>query len=162
MKIYLDSCILVAYFSNIDREKEKREQVMNVFQLFQNSNDVEIFISHWTISEMMNVMLSSMKLDNSHVLKCESELLNKKRIENVKINIIDVNGKDKKYDFQEFMYEIRENILKYHSGVGDIIHSVIMKKNDLDIILTFDEKPDFKKIEGLTVVHPREVFLENE
>jgi predicted nucleic acid-binding protein len=43
--------------------------------------------------------------------------------------------------------------------VGDIIHSVIMKNNGLEVILTFDEKSDFKQIPGLTVLHPKDVRL---
>lgn len=50
-------------------------------------------------------------------------------------------------------------ILAYHSGVGDIIHSVIMKNNRVAEILTFDEKDDFKKIPDLTVLHPRDIKL---
>ena len=51
-------------------------------------------------------------------------------------------------------------ILAYHSGVGDVIHTVIMKNNGIDSILTFDEKEDFKSIPALTVLHPRDVKLD--
>src|SRR5277367_5396143 len=54
---------------------------------------------------------------------------------------------------------VKQSILKYHSGVGDIIHSVIMKNNGVTEILTFDEKDDFAKIVGLTALHPRDVQL---
>ena len=58
-----------------------------------------------------------------------------------------------------FFYHVREGILRYHSGVGDVIHSVIMKNNGVSTILTFDEKDDFKKIPDLTVLHPKDVKL---
>ena len=61
------------------------------------------------------------------------------------------------YDFREFFFHVRRGILAYHSGVGDVIHSVIMKNNGVSDILTFDEKDDFKKIPGLRVIHPRDV-----
>ena len=52
----------------------------------------------------------------------------------------------KDYDFAEFFYHVRQSILKYHSGVGDVIHSVIMKNNrPITEILTFDEKDDFEQ-----------------
>ncbi|MGH7989184.1 MAG: hypothetical protein ACREDS_03175, partial [Limisphaerales bacterium] len=54
----------------------------------------------------------------------------------------------------------RQAILKYHSGVGDIIHSVIMKNNRIENILTFDEKKDFTQIPGLTVFHPKDIKIE--
>jgi predicted nucleic acid-binding protein len=55
---------------------------------------------------------------------------------------------------------VRQGILKYHSGVGDIIHSVIMKNNGIKTILTFDEKDDFKQIPDLTVIHPKDIKIE--
>jgi predicted nucleic acid-binding protein len=64
------------------------------------------------------------------------------------------------YDFAEFFYHVKQGILKYHSGVGDVIHSIIMKSNDITNILTFDEKDDFKKIPGLTVLHPKDIKFE--
>jgi predicted nucleic acid-binding protein len=60
----------------------------------------------------------------------------------------------------EFFYHIRQGILSYHSGVGDIIHSVIMKNNKVSDILTFDEKDDFKSILDLIVLHPKDVKVE--
>ena len=74
---------------------------------------------------------------------------------NLKLHFKDVSP-DKNYDFDRFFYDVREGILQYHSGVGDVIHSVIMKNNGVDFILTFDEKDDFKQIPGLTVFHPKD------
>jgi predicted nucleic acid-binding protein len=54
---------------------------------------------------------------------------------------------------------VKQSILKYHSGVGDVIHSVIMKNNGITEILTFDEKDDFKQIPGLTVFHPKDIKI---
>lgn len=66
---------------------------------------------------------------------------------------------EKDYDFAEFFYSVRQGILRYHSGVGDVIHSVIMKNNEITNILAFDEKSDFKQIPDLTVMHPRDVRI---
>ncbi|MGA3213034.1 MAG: hypothetical protein ABSD20_17150 [Terriglobales bacterium] len=66
---------------------------------------------------------------------------------------------DAEYDFDEFFFHVKQAILSYHSGVGDVIHSVIMKNNGIETILTFDEKDDFKQIPGLTVLHPKDVKL---
>jgi predicted nucleic acid-binding protein len=49
--------------------------------------------------------------------------------------------------------------LKYHSGVGGTIHSVIMKDNGITDILIFDEKDDFKQIPGLPVLHPKDIKI---
>jgi len=160
-QIYLDSCILIAFFSKHKEEKNKKKEIKRVFNIFNDLNDIQLVISRWTIAEMMNIMISRHQQKNEFVLGCESELLNTKRIDGMKIKIVDVEGNKQSYDAQEFIYSIRENILKYHSGVGDIMHSVIMKNNELDTILTFDEKDDFKKIEGLIVLHPRDIKVEN-
>src|SRR5260370_532950 len=78
----------------------------------------------------------------------------------VKTEMIEVSaGKD--YDFREFFYHVKQGILKYHSGVGDVIHSVIMKNNGISQILTFDEKDDFKQIPDLTVLHPRDIKIQD-
>ena len=39
------------------------------------------------------------------------------------------------------------------------MHSIIMKNNGIEQILTFDEKDDFKKIPGFTVLHPKDIKL---
>jgi predicted nucleic acid-binding protein len=41
-----------------------------------------------------------------------------------------------------------------------IIHSVIMKNNRIETILTFDEKDDFKQIPGFTVLHPKDIKIQ--
>ena len=160
-QIYLDSCILIAYFSKHKEEKEKKKEVNRIFDIFKKLNDIKLVVSAWTIAEMMNIMISRHKQKNDFVLSCESELYNTKRIDDMKIKIVLIQGSKKDYDAEEFIYGIRENILKYHSGVGDIMHSVIMKNNGLKTILTFDAKEDFKKIEGLTVLHPKNITLED-
>jgi predicted nucleic acid-binding protein len=155
-KIYLDSCILIAYFSNNKEEKENKKEVRRILKIFEELN-AEFYISNWTISEMMNILLSRHKMKNEKVLQFESELLNKSRLGNLKVKILDIEGYKRKYDLKEFLYDIRKNILKYHSGVGDTIHSVIMSNNKIHKIVTFDEKKDFKNIAGLIVLHPRNI-----
>lgn len=58
-----------------------------------------------------------------------------------------------------FFHHVRQGILEYHSGVGDVIHSVIMKNNGIAHLLTFDEKNDFTQMAGLIVLHPRDIKL---
>ncbi|MBU2615618.1 MAG: PIN domain-containing protein [Nanoarchaeota archaeon] len=158
MKIYLDSCILISYFSKHKEERKNKKIINKTIKLMEKIEDLEIFISSWGIAEMMNVMLSRQKQKNAFVLKCESMLLGKKRIGNLKLKVLEIGGNNKNYDFGEFFYDIREIILKYHPGVGDTIHSVIMKNNDINHILTFNES-DFEDIEGITVLNPNGVKL---
>jgi predicted nucleic acid-binding protein len=113
----------------------------------------------WAITEMVNILVSQKKIERGEVAEIESQLASERRLMGLKIDFLDVSPQ-KDYDFAEFFYHVRQGILSYHSGVGDIIHSVIMKNNDVAHILTFDEKDDFKRIPNLTVLHPKDVKLD--
>lgn len=97
-------------------------------------------------------------MDRAEVAEKESQLVNERRLKGLRIYFVDVSPQ-KDYDFAEFFYHVRQGILKFHSGVGDVIHSVIMKNNGIENILTFDEKDDFKQIPGLTVLHPKDIKI---
>ncbi len=157
-RIYLDSNILIAHYSADRAEEAKKLLLDNALASFDQLKDVQLCTSVWAITEMVNILVSNKKLDRGEVAEIESQLVSERRLKNLKIQIIEVSP-DKGYDFIEFFYHLRQGILKYHSGVGDIIHSVIMKNNGITDILTFDEKNDFKQIPGLTVLHPRDIKI---
>lgn len=112
----------------------------------------------WAVTEMVNILVSAKKMDRGEVAQIESALVSEKRLGKMKIKFLEVSPQ-KDYDFSEFFYHVRSGVLQYHSGVGDVIHSVIMKNNDVSDILTFDEKDDFKQIPDLTVLHPKDIRL---
>jgi len=159
-RIYLDSNILIAYYAKDKQELEKKKMVKRALNIFANSPNVKLCTSMWAISEMVNILVSNKKMRPATAAGIENNLINERRLQNVKIELIGVSL-IKDYDFQEFFYHIRQGILKYHSGVGDIIHSVIMKNNQIKHILTFDDKNDFKQIPNLTVIHPKIAKIEN-
>src|SRR5258708_37487789 len=155
-RVYLDSNILIAHYSVDKGEHENREMVENVFRIFADLGDVELCTSMWAITEMVNILISRKKVSRGEVAEIESQLTSERRLNSAKVRFVEVSPR-KDYDFVEFFYHVRQGILSYHSGVGDVIHSVIMKNNDIGTILTFDEKDDLKKIPRLTVLHPRDV-----
>jgi len=157
-RIYLDSNVLIAYYSTDKAEEAKKKAVQDALAVFADLKDVQLCVSIWGITEMVNILVSCKKLDRGIVAEVESQLVNEKRLSGLKIQIVDVSPK-KDYDFAEFFYHVKQGILTYHSGVGDIIHSVIMKNNGISQILTFDEKDDFKQIPDLTVLHPRDIKI---
>lgn len=157
--IYLDSNILIAYYSEAESEKAKKTVVLETLEVFSKVKTVQLCTSMWSISEMVNVLVSQHGIKSSDVAEIESNFTNIGRLSDIKVKFIEVST-DENYDFKEFFYNVRQGILKYHSGVGDTIHSVIMKNNHIQNILTFDEKDDFKKIPDLTVLHPRIVKIE--
>ncbi len=158
-RIYLDSNILISHYSQDKAEDAKRLMVGNALSVFAELRDVQLCTSMWAITEMVNILVSQKKIDRGQVAEIESQLASERRLMDLKIHFLDVSPR-KDYDFMEFFYHVRQGILRYHSGVGDIIHSVIMKNNGIADILTFDEKDDFKRIPDLTVLHPRDVKLD--
>jgi predicted nucleic acid-binding protein len=160
-RLYLDSCILIAYFSTVARESSKKELVKTCLKIFSNLADFQLCTSHWTLTETVNILISSHKMDEGVVAGIESDFINKRRLGSLKVEILSMSP-DKTYDFQELCYEVRLKIIKHHSGVGDTLHTVIMANNQVDKILTFDEKEDFKQIPGLQVFHPKNIASELE
>jgi len=158
-QIYLDSNILIAYYSLDKAEETKKKMVENALTVFAELKDVQLCTSMWAVTEMVNVLVSHKKLDRGDVAEIESQLVSERRLQKLKIHFAEVSPQ-KNYDFLEFFYHVRQGILKYHSGVGDVIHSVIMKNNGISDILTFDEKDDFKRIPDLTVLHPKDIKIE--
>lgn len=155
-RIYLDSNILIAYYSVDKAEDSKKKLVRDALNTFSKLIDIQLCTSMWAVTETFNILVSRMKMDRGVVAEIESQLVNVKRLENQKIGFVNMSP-TKDYDYDEFFYDVRQGILKYHSGVGDIIHSIIMKNNGIENILTFDEKDDFKQIPGLTVFHPKDI-----
>ena len=158
-RIYVDSNVLIAYYSLDKAEESKKKMVEDALFVFAQFKDIQLCTSMWTVTEMVNILVSRKKMDRGTVAEMESQLVSEKRLKDIKIQIIEVRPR-KDYDFAEFFYHVKQGILKYHSGVGDIIHTIIMKNNGIADILTFDEKDDFKQIPDLTVLHPRDIRIE--
>ena len=157
-RIYLDSNVLIAHYSADKAEESKKKMVENAFAVFAELKDVQLCTSMWAATEMVNILVSSKKIDRGIVAEIESQLVSERRLANLRLHFVEVSPQ-KDYDFAEFFYHVKQGILKYHSGVGDVIHSVIMKNNGITDILTFDEKNDFKQIPDLTVLHPKDIKL---
>jgi predicted nucleic acid-binding protein len=152
--IYLDSNILIAYYAPDRQEAQKKRMVYRALDVFAKARDVYLCTSVWAVTETVNTLIAKKRMPASGVAEIEQRLF----IESfgrMRLHFLEVSP-DKNYDFAQFFSDVREGILRYHPGVGDVIHSVIMKNNGVDFILTFDEKDDFKQIPGLTVFHPKD------
>lgn len=154
--IYLDSNILIAHYSTDKAEESKKKTVENALAVFADLKDIQLCTSMWAVTEMVNILVSHKKIDRGVVAEIEGQLVSERRLKQLRVRFVDVSPQ-KDYDFAEFFYHVKQGILKYHSGVGDVIHSVIMKNNGIGNILTFDEKDDFKQIPDLTVLHPKDI-----
>lgn len=132
--------------------------VEDALAVFAELKDIQLCTSMWAVTEMVNILVSSKKMDRALVALIEGQLVNERRLQGLRVHLVDVSPR-KDYDFPEFFYHVREGVLQHHSGIADVIHSVIMNNNGITNILTFDEKDDFKKIPGLTVMHPRDITI---
>jgi predicted nucleic acid-binding protein len=157
-RIYLDSNVLIAHFSLSKSEEGKTKVVEEALKAIAQLQDVQLCTSMWALAETINILVSRHGMERGHAAEIESQFVNQKRLGSLKLCFVDVSPK-KDYDFMEFFYDVRQGVLHFHSGVGDIIHSVIMKNNGIEAILTFDEKDDFKQIPGLTAIHPKDVKI---
>jgi predicted nucleic acid-binding protein len=158
-RIYLDSNVLIAHYSADKAEESKKKMVEGALAVFAELKDIQLCTSMWAITEMVNILVSGKKIDRGIVAEIESQLISERRLKSLRVHLVDVSPQ-RDYDFAEFFYHVKQGILKYHSGVGDVIHSVIMKNNGIGDILTFDEKDDFKQIPDLTVLHPKDIKIE--
>jgi predicted nucleic acid-binding protein len=155
--IYLDSNVLIAYYSGHRTEQTKNQLVHTALAVFAKAKDVWLCTSVWAVTEMVNILISSKRIAPDRVTEIERRL-SIESFGDLRVKILEVSP-DAKYSFADFFGDVRSGILSYHSGVGDVIHSVIMKNHGIDYTLTFDEKDDFKQIPGLTVFNPKDIKL---
>lgn len=145
--IYLDSCIFVASFL---KEEIKLEKIQKFFKDLRNTQ-TKFVTSDWTLTEIVKVLIKDKQIPSKRVADYIQELKRVKRIEGLKFQWIEVNNKQN-YDFSEFFYEVQKLQLQYKGSLGDAIHGVIMKNNNIKTILTTD--PEFDGMKGLIVINP--------
>ena len=100
-RIYLDSNVLIAYYSADKAEEPKKKAVEEAFAVFADLKDVQLCTSMWAVTEMVNILVSRKNLDRGVVAEIESQLVSEKRLKGLKIQVIEVSPK-RDYDFAEF------------------------------------------------------------
>jgi len=112
-RIYLDSNVLIAYYCSDKAEESKRKMVIDALAVFPQFRDTHLCTSMWAVTEMVNILVSSKKMDRGTVAEIESQLVSEKRLQGLKIQIIEVSPR-KDYDFAEFFFHVKQGILMYH------------------------------------------------
>jgi predicted nucleic acid-binding protein len=100
-RIYLDSNILISYYSTDKAEETKNKLVSEALTVFAQLKDLQLCSSIWAITEMVNILVSQKKMPLGAVAEIESQLTSERRLKNLKIQLIEVSP-DKDYDFAEF------------------------------------------------------------
>jgi predicted nucleic acid-binding protein len=155
-RIYIDACILIAIFSSHKEEREKKKLVLKCFNLLKDFQNLQLFTSSWAIAEMLNVFICRHKMRPGKVREIEEQIMHTERIHNLKIYLIDASPLPN-YSVREFLYHVHKAILSYHPGLGDAMHWVIMKNNQIKKILTLDTK-GFAMMPGLEVIEPIKII----
>ena len=79
-RIYLDSNILIAYYSQDKPEEAKKKMVDNALAVFAQLKDIHLCTSMWAVTEMVNILVSSKKMDRGIVAEIENQLVNERRL----------------------------------------------------------------------------------
>jgi len=160
-KIYLDTNIFVALLAKGKSvETDNRKIVKNALKIFSKFGNVRLLTSIWTITEMAKALINQKKMSNKIVASIVNEVVSTNKLAEFEVEILEVHPK-KGYGFNNFFDDVREKMILYNPGWGDAIHSVIMKNNNINEILTLDGKKDFKIIPGIIVVDPKDIVLSN-
>lgn len=91
-RIYLDSNILIAHFSTDKAEEPKKKLVARALSAFSQLKDVQLCVSMRGITEMVNILVSSKKMHRGDVAELENQLVNVRRLENLKVCLCEVKS----------------------------------------------------------------------
>jgi len=162
-KLYLDTCILVGLY---DRNDSKHKKVKKFFKKASKMEHIRFFCSDYTIVEFTKVMLIDKKFSEKFVYKSTTEILLTGKLHGkYPVVFTELQKKYKKVEkdvFSEFFIDVQHDLLdvkytnKDRPNLADVIHAVIMKKNQIKTIITFDKK-DFENIHGITPIEPKEL-----
>lgn len=156
VKVYLDSCIFLAYYyekgsaNYVDVEK-----CLNTYKKFQDR--YTLVTSDFTFTEFVKVAKSPMNIPPEVIFEDLSALSRTTKIGGVyPFELIDVSGKRKDYNFNDFFVDLQGVLMNARPGLADTMHYQIMRNNNVKRILTFNSN-DFKKLDGIQVFHPKQI-----
>ena len=62
-RIYLDSNILISFYTRDSAEETKKKMVESALAVFAEVKDVQLCTSMWAVTEMVNILVSTKKID---------------------------------------------------------------------------------------------------
>jgi len=152
-KVYLDSCIFVAYFH--DKHKLHKE-VCDCIEIMKGL-DLEIFASNWSINEMIKVLVKDCHYNRKQAEEIAKKILKESKLDEININWIKIDS-DSKYTFDKFFEHLTNHLLDIKEAhISDAIHSLIMINNNIDYMLTTDL--EFKSLKNITILSPKAIKI---
>lgn len=73
-RLYLDSNILIAYYSTDKSEEHKQKLVAAALAIFADLKDVQLYTSMWAVTEMVNILMSQKKMDRGESRNSKTNL----------------------------------------------------------------------------------------
>ena len=153
IKIYLDSCIFVAYFCAINKMKDtnkQEEKIMNFIKTISKNDNIKFYTSDFTFTETIKVLIHEKKISSGKVFEFVYKVSKTQKIDRINFEIIEPQG-----DYASFFVGIQEILLDTKPHLADAIHIRIMLDNKIVFILTFD-KGGFEKEKLLNPLFPDE------
>ena len=156
LKIYVDSCILISYYDKSD--VIRRREVANCLDIISKKSDkLSLVTSDFTFTEFVKATQKIKGFSEDNIFQMVLEIVRQKKIgRKYNIAIIDAEGSEKDYTFNDFFVGLQDILLNSRPGIADAIHYQIMKNNKVKRILTFDVS-DFSKIPKIDVIHPNDI-----
>lgn len=152
-KIYLDSCIFIAY----EHKKDDRHNVVAEAIESLEKLDVEVYASDWALTELVKSLVKDYNYPREKAIEISDRYKKKSKIGDLPITWLEVGSEDK-YSFEDFFEYIRNQLIENKDvHIADAIHSLVMSNNDIDIILTTDK--DFDALKTVTSLDPNALRL---
>ncbi len=144
-RLYLDTCIFIAYYKEDDQYHKSVKSILRKL-----SKEFEFVTSDFTFTELVSVLIGK-GMSDSRVYNLVQKILRTKKIGNYSLNIVDIKGKERNYEFSDFFVQLQEIILNSRPGIGDAIHIACIKNNGIKNILTTNKK-DFEGEDEINII----------
>jgi len=157
-KLYIDTCLIIAYFY-INEPNYQHQQAIDFFDRIDPLNDIELCLSQFTITEFTQAYVTKPNITDEQAHKIANALLLTKKIDKKYLfTLLNTEGKNKKYNFEDLFLDIQTFLLNTtpRPGIADAIHAAIMENNKIFEIVTFN-KNDFINMVDITPFEPEEI-----
>ena|SRR3972149_4029796 len=155
VKIYLDSCIFVAYVHKKDKNNRGVSECISSMEQL----DLDACSSDWALAEMVKVLVIEYRYPKEKALKLADKIRKEKKIGNISLRWLKIGfNKQRGYGSKEFFEHLRNQMLEAKDlHIADAIHSLIMSNNKIINILTTDK--DFITLNTVHVIHPKTLVI---
>ena len=155
LNLYIDSCILVAYHNELDKDN-KHQLTIDCLENIKNDRKISLVTSDFTFTEFVNVLQRKENITEAEIFKNLSNMMRQKKIgSKYSFQMIDVEGNEENFEFGDFFVGLQKILLETKAHLADAIHAQIMMNNKIKHILTFDTNGF--DIDGIKAIHPAEI-----